>query len=159
MKMVLGLGTNIGDRLRNLNDALESLVRLPNTRIINKSFIYETEPYGYKAQDDFLNMAVEIETDFSPETILGAALGIEAALGRVRLFKNGPRCIDIDVLLAENYTANTPNLCVPHPEILNRSFVLQPLMDLFPTGCAYGFSFAAAYAAMPMTDIRRYKSK
>lgn len=156
MKMVLGLGTNLGDRLQNLKDALSALERLPNTEILNKSKIYETEPYGYSEQGDFLNMAVEIETDFSPETVLGAALGIEAALGRVRLFKNGPRCIDIDVLLAEGFIADSPSLRVPHPEICNRSFVLQPLMDLFPNGTAYDFTFLPAYHAHSMTDIKRF---
>ncbi|MGN0571496.1 MAG: 2-amino-4-hydroxy-6-hydroxymethyldihydropteridine diphosphokinase [Candidatus Fimenecus sp.] len=156
MKAVLGLGTNIGERLQNLQDALTALSHLPNTEILNKSKIYESEPYGYKEQADFLNMAVEIETDLSPETVLGACLGIESALGRVRLFQNGPRIIDIDVLLVEDFSSDTPHFRVPHPEIRNRSFVLRPLMDLFPNGVAYNFSFSVAYQSLPMTDIQVY---
>ena len=104
---------------------------LPNTEILNKSSVYETKPYGYTEQADFLNMAVEINTVFPPDGLLGACLGIEAALGRVRLFQNGPRIIDLDVLLAEHFSSDTSFLRVPHPEIQNRSFVLQPLYDLF----------------------------
>ncbi|MGN0519405.1 MAG: 2-amino-4-hydroxy-6-hydroxymethyldihydropteridine diphosphokinase [Candidatus Fimenecus sp.] len=159
MKAVLGLGTNIGDRLQNLNDALAALSRLPHTKILKSSLIYETKPYGYKEQADFLNMAVEIETEFAPQILLGACLGIEAGLGRERQFKNGPRIMDIDVLLAENFSSDTPHLRVPHPEIRNRSFVLQPLMDLFPNGIAYDFSFSDAYHSHPMTDIWVYTAE
>jgi len=158
MKIVLGLGTNIGTREQNLKDALAALTLLPHTHILKKSPVYETKPYGYAEQSDFLNMAVLAETDLPPESMLGACLGIEAALGRVRLFKNGPRIIDIDVLLAENYCSDTPHLCVPHPEIRNRSFVLQPLMDLFPKGEAFGYDFSAAYQAHPMKDIQPFRS-
>lgn len=159
MKAVLGLGTNIGDRLQNLDDALSALSLLPSTNILNKSPIYETKPYGYAQQDDFLNMVVEVETDFTPDALLGACLGIEAGLGRVRLFKNGPRVIDVDVLLVENFFSDTELLRVPHPEIRNRSFVLQPLMDLFPTGTAYGFAFKDAYESFPLTDIQLLKNE
>lgn len=156
MKMVLGLGTNLGDRRRNLETALSAIGLLPHTEILKQSQIYETKPYGYSQQDDFLNMAVEIETALSPETVLGAGLGIEAALGRVRLFQNGPRILDIDLLLADGFSAETSLLRVPHPEIRNRSFVLQPLLDLFPNGVAYGFEFLTAYRAHPMDDIQLY---
>ena len=83
MKSVIGLGTNIGDRLQNLEDALTALELLPNTEILKKSSVYETKPYGYTEQADFLNMAVEINTVFPPDGLLGACLGIEAALGRI----------------------------------------------------------------------------
>ena len=142
MKSVIGLGTNIGDRLQNLEDALTALELLPNTEILKKSSVYETKPYGYTEQADFLNMAVEINTVFPPDGLLGACLGIEAALGRVRLFQNGPRIIDLDVLLAEHFSSDTSFLRVPHPEIQNRSFVLQPLYDLFPSGIAYDYDFS-----------------
>ncbi len=158
MKIVLGLGTNIGTREQNLKDALAAIALLPNTVLIKQSPVYETKPYGYADQSDFLNMAVEVETDLPPESMLGACLGIEAALGRVRMFKNGPRIIDIDVLLAENFCFDAPHLRVPHPEIRNRSFVLQPLMDLFPNGEVYGYDFSVAYHAHPMLDIQPYNA-
>ena len=157
MKSVIGLGTNIGDRLRNLEDALTALELLPNTEILKKSSVYETKPYGYTEQADFLNMAVEINTVFPPDGLLGACLGIEAALGRVRLFKDGPRIIDLDVLLAEHFSSDTSFLRVPHPEIQNRSFVLQPLYDLFPSGVAYDYDFSDAYQQCYLSDIQLYK--
>lgn len=156
MKAVLGLGTNIGDRLQNLEDALTALTLLPNTEILKKSSVYETKPYGYTEQADFLNMAVEINTDFPPDGLLGACLGIEATLGRVRLFKNGPRIIDLDVLLVEHFLSDTSFLRVPHPEIQNRSFVLQPLYDLFPSGVAYAYDFSKAYRQQDLSDIQKY---
>ena len=84
MKAVLGIGTNIGNRLENIENVYSSLSLLPNTKIIKKSSVYETEPWGYEQQDRFLNCAVLIETELSPNALLGACLGIEAALGRVR---------------------------------------------------------------------------
>ena len=107
MKAVLGIGTNIGNRLKNIENVYSSLSLLPNTKIIKKSSVYETEPWGYEQQDRFLNCAVLIETELSPNALLGACLGIEAALGRVRKFKNGPRIIDVDVLLLENIELST----------------------------------------------------
>ncbi len=156
MKAVVGIGTNIGDRLKNVQDAISALDLLPQTKVLKRSNIYETKPYGYANQADFINMAVEIETSFSPEILLGACLGIEAGFGRVRTFKNGPRILDLDLLLAEGTCCNTEFLRVPHPEICNRSFVLVPLLDLFPSGNAYGYEFLSAYQAHPKNDIKKY---
>lgn len=153
MKAVIGIGSNLGDRLKNLRDAVTSLGLLPNTKVVRQSSIYETKPYGYTEQPDFLNMVAEIETDWSAEALLGACLGIEAGFGRVRAFKNGPRILDLDLLLAEDFTSDTPFLRVPHPEIPNRSFVLVPLSELFPGENAYGYDFSAAYRAHPKKDI------
>ncbi len=130
MKAYLGIGTNIGDRLQNLKDAVSALRLLPMTRVTECSNIYETAPVGYENQQDFLNMVCEVETDLLAEVLLGAALGIEAALGRVRTIKNGPRVIDIDLLLYEKQTSNTESLVLPHPRMMERNFVLKPLLDL-----------------------------
>ena len=97
-KAYLGIGTNIGNREENLNNALISLNLLPTTRVTAVSKVYETSPVGFADQDDFLNIAVEIETELTAQNILGACLGIEAGLGRVRNIKNGPRVIDIDTI-------------------------------------------------------------
>ena len=99
MRAYLSVGTNMGDRLQNLQNAVNSLRLLPQTSVIEISPVYETDPIGFEEQADFLNIAVEIETSLTPEALLGALLGIEAALGRVRIFKNGPRIIDLDLLL------------------------------------------------------------
>lgn len=130
MKAFLSIGTNIGDRLKNLQNAVDSLNLLPNTKVTDVSNVYETDPVGYENQADFLNIAIELETEFTAEALLGACLGIESALGRVRLFKNGPRIIDIDLLLFENEKRESKMLTLPHPRMFEREFVLKPLCDL-----------------------------
>lgn len=152
-KAVLGLGTNMGDRLENLENALNSLELLPKTKLIKKSAVYETEPWGYTEQARFLNCTCLIETELSPNALLGACLGIEAALGRVRQFKNGPRIIDIDLLLYEGESIKTSELTVPHPFILQRDFVLVPLHDLFPECNALCFEFKEAYDSTDKTKL------
>ncbi len=129
-KAYLGIGTNIGDREENLKNALISLNLLPMTEVTAVSKVYETEPVGFADQDDFLNIAVEIETELTAQNILGACLGIEAGLGRIRNIKNGPRVIDIDLLLYENEKYDTPSLVLPHPRMFEREFVLRPLLDI-----------------------------
>ncbi len=130
MRAYLGIGTNIGDKLQNLQDAISALNLLPLTKVTDCSNVYETDPVGYANQDDFLNIVVEIETELNSDSLLGAALGIESGLGRVRTIKNGPRIIDIDVLLYENEVKNTNLLILPHPRMMERDFVLKPLLDL-----------------------------
>ena len=155
MKAVLGIGTNIGDRLKNIENVYSSLALLPNTEIIKKSSVYETEPWGYEQQDRFLNCAVLIETELSPNALLGACLGIEAALGRVRKFKNGPRIIDVDILLLENTEVSTDELTVPHRFIRQRDFVLVPLHDLFPENEAFGYPFGDDYNTTDKTKLTK----
>ncbi len=139
--VVLGLGTNIGDKRKNLNTAVHALSLLPQTRVIKTSSVYQTKPVGFDDQDDFLNANVLIETELSPHAVLGACLGIEASMGRVRLHKNGPRIIDIDVLLYESYFSDSFELTLPHPRIKERAFVMVPMLDLYPTGRAPGLYF------------------
>lgn len=130
MRAYLSIGTNMGDRLQNLQNAVDSLRLLPKTSVTEVSPVYETEPWGFLEQADFLNIAAEVETELTPESLLGALLGIEAALGRVRLFKNGPRIIDLDLLLFEDEEINNSVLTLPHPRMYEREFVLKPLCDL-----------------------------
>ena len=126
----VALGTNLGDRRANLLAALDALAALPHTREVRRSRVYETKPVGYADQPDFLNMVVLLETDLSPRALLGACLGIEAALGRRRSFQNAPRVIDLDLLWMENETSNTPELILPHPRMCERAFVMVPLKDV-----------------------------
>ena len=139
--VILGLGSNLGDKRRNLNTAVHALSLLPNTQVKNVSAIYKTKPVGFDDQDDFLNAVISIETELSPHAILGACLGIEASMGRVRLHKNGPRIIDIDVLIYESYFSDSFELTLPHPRIKERAFVMVPLLDLYPSGRAPGLYF------------------
>ncbi len=120
----------MGDRLSNLQNAVDSLRLIPETRVVDVSPVYETDPVGFENQDDFLNIAVELESGLSSLTLLGALLGIEAALGRVRLFKNGPRVIDLDLLIYGDEIRNSKELTLPHPRMFEREFVLKPLCDL-----------------------------
>ncbi|MBQ3150265.1 MAG: 2-amino-4-hydroxy-6-hydroxymethyldihydropteridine diphosphokinase [Clostridia bacterium] len=145
-RAAIGLGTNIGDRLSNLQFAVDSFLLLPKTQVLSVSEVYETEPVGAVTdQPKFLNAVLLIETDLSPLTVLGACLGIEAAAGRKRLVKDGPRVLDLDLLFYENVKSETAELTLPHPRIMQRAFVLVPLNDLFPSGRAPGLSFGSAY--------------
>lgn len=132
MKALLGLGGNIGDMHAHMDAAVEALGRLPQTTVLRESSRIVTAPVGYTDQPDFLNSVVEIETGLSPHALLGACLGIEAAIGRVRTFQNAPRVIDIDVLLIEGFESNSKELTVPHPRMYEREFVMIPLRELYP---------------------------
>ena len=153
MKAVLGIGTNIGDRKKNIENAVNALNLLPETSVIEISRLYETEPWGFTEQNSFYNCDVLVETSLSPKALLGACLGIEAGLGRIREFKNGPRIIDIDILLIENFSISEDELTVPHKFILQRDFVLIPLHDLFPENIAFGFDFSKEYESTDKTKI------
>lgn len=153
MRAVLGIGTNIGDKQQNINNALEALNLLPSTKVTEISKLYLTEPWGFKEQSRFLNCAVLIETALSPNALLGACLGIEAGLGRIRQFKNGPRIIDIDLLLAEGFASSTEELTVPHKFIRQRDFVLVPLHDLFSDNIAFGYDFSKEYESTDKTKL------
>ncbi len=126
----LSLGSNIGDRLKNLQGAVDALTLLPRTMVRDVSSVYETEPVGLKEQRSFYNIAVKIETSLSPRCLLGGCLGIEASMGRIRNIKNGPRIIDIDLILYDNEKYNDEELTLPHKEMNNRAFVLVPLTEI-----------------------------
>jgi len=126
----LGLGSNIGERERLLAEAVVRLSAHPAIDVTAVSALYETDPVGVTDQPSFLNIACRIETTLDPEALLGAALGIEQELGRVRTIRWGPRTIDIDLLLYDNREIRTPALTVPHPRLMERAFVLVPLLDV-----------------------------
>ncbi|MDT0004603.1 2-amino-4-hydroxy-6-hydroxymethyldihydropteridine diphosphokinase [Listeria cossartiae subsp. cayugensis] len=131
-KAFLSIGTNIGERLENLNDALRGLAASNQIKITNVSSVYETDAVGYEDQAAFLNIAAEIETNFTPVELLDFCLALEFELGRVRLFKWGPRLIDIDVLLYDNVEMDTEKLKIPHPYMKERAFVMIPLIEISP---------------------------
>ena len=141
MRYVLSLGTNIGDRKNNLLSAVKSLELIPETKVLDCSSIYETEPVGYAQQDDFYNIALLLESKFEPNEMLGICMGLEAGFNRVREFKNGPRILDVDVIFCEDKKISTKNLTVPHPRYFERRFVLEPMLELFPDGEFFGIDF------------------
>lgn len=145
MKALIGIGTNIGDKLKNIEDAVNSLQLVPGINVIKQSSVYDTAPWGYTAQDNFYNIVCEVETNLTPNALLGICLGIEGAMGRIRQFKNGPRIIDLDVLLYEGTVINTTELCLPHPRIGERDFVLVPMQELYKSMVVYGFDYSSEY--------------
>ena len=126
----LALGTNLGNRLANLNTAISSLSPQMNVKV--KSHVYETPPWGFADQPAFLNQVVKAETDEGPEHLLRHLKRLEAALGRVPNFQNGPRLIDIDILFYDDLVLDTTSLVIPHPRLHERAFVLVPLADIAP---------------------------
>lgn len=129
-KSYLGLGTNIGDRIGYINEALKILNSNPNINITKKSKLYETKAWGYKEQADFLNMCIEIETSLNPYELLNACQAVEKDLNRERKIRWGPRTIDVDILFFNDIILQEENLEIPHPRIKERAFVLIPLIDL-----------------------------
>ncbi|SCZ77676.1 2-amino-4-hydroxy-6-hydroxymethyldihydropteridine diphosphokinase [Acidaminobacter hydrogenoformans] len=128
----LGLGSNIGDKAENLQEAVRLIGADSRTRVVAKSSLYSTAPVGYLDQDDFVNGVVEVETTLSPEDLLALCQSVEQALRRVRLIRWGPRTIDVDVLLYEGFISSDPVLTLPHPRMHERGFVLVPLAELDP---------------------------
>jgi 2-amino-4-hydroxy-6-hydroxymethyldihydropteridine diphosphokinase len=129
----LGLGSNVGDRLANLRDAVTRLDALDAVRVDAGSSVYETEPVGeVPDQRDFLNAVVRVETGLGPLELLDACKTIEREMGRTEGPRHGPRPIDVDVLLMEDEVLESERLRLPHPEVTSRRFVLVPLLELDP---------------------------
>ena len=130
----LCLGSNKGDRCRLIEQAVSLLNLSENIKLIRTSALYETEPWGIKNQDWFLNMIAEIKTDLSPEDLLIKCQNIEKTLGRNREKETrwGERSIDIDIIFYDNLISQSELLTVPHPRMHERAFVLIPLMELIP---------------------------
>ncbi|MET0790454.1 MAG: 2-amino-4-hydroxy-6-hydroxymethyldihydropteridine diphosphokinase [Polyangiaceae bacterium] len=137
---VLGLGSNLGQRLKYLRAAVRQLQ--PHAQITALSALYESDAIG-PAQPDYLNAAVRLRSSLAPQQLLELALEIEHAAGRVRLERWGPRTLDLDLLFIVGQTVNQPGLVVPHRELVHRAFALLPLLDVMPdardplTGRAY----------------------
>ncbi|MEO2077212.1 MAG: 2-amino-4-hydroxy-6-hydroxymethyldihydropteridine diphosphokinase [Bacillus sp. (in: firmicutes)] len=125
----IALGSNMGDRYGNLMDAIKHLLDYSQIELVNYSSIYETDPVGYEDQDLFLNMVIEIRTAFSAMELLDVCLKTELVLGRKREIKWGPRTIDLDILLYNQENIETEKLVVPHPRMLERAFVMIPLLE------------------------------
>lgn len=126
----IGLGTNVGERARNLATALEHLRQALQLQAV--SSIYETEPVGYAEQPSFWNMVVQARTTLPPAELLARLIDIEQQMGRQRSFRNAPRVIDLDILLYGDIVHEEPGLRVPHPRMTERAFVLKPLVEVAP---------------------------
>ncbi len=128
----LALGSNLGDRLATLQRAVDLLSAEPGISPTRGSRVWETDPVGGPPQPDFLNVVVRADVDLEPLELLAACQRVEAALGRVRDVRWGPRTIDVDILLFGARAIDHPDLVVPHPRMRERAFVLMPLLDIDP---------------------------
>ena len=129
-KIFLALGSNIGNRQENINQAIRFLSK--EITDIKRAPIYESKAVGYEDQPDFLNTVISGYTDLSPEELLNFVKKVEKQTGRIKRFRWGPREIDIDIIFYGNLVIEKDNLIIPHPRIQERDFVLKPLCDLEP---------------------------
>ncbi|MQA94464.1 MAG: 2-amino-4-hydroxy-6-hydroxymethyldihydropteridine diphosphokinase [Streptosporangiales bacterium] len=135
---VLALGSNLGDRLSNLQGAIDALTDAPGLRLVAVSPVYETDPVGGPEQGEFLNAVIIVDTDLSLRMLLERALNVEDAFGRVREIRWGPRTLDIDIIDVGDETSDEDDLRVPHPRAHERPFVLAPWYDIDPDGSLHG---------------------
>lgn len=131
-RVLVSLGSNLGDRIGFLRKAVEALGQVPGFRICGISSVYETEPVGKKDQPQFLNAAVEIESMLSPDSLLVNCKRVERRVGRTQSEKWGPREIDLDLIYVGDMVVKSPMLTLPHPEVAGRRFVLTPLAEIAP---------------------------
>jgi 2-amino-4-hydroxy-6-hydroxymethyldihydropteridine diphosphokinase len=129
-KVYLGLGANLGNRIKNMSRAIQSLAG--QATILQVSSVYETEPVGYTEQPDFLNAVIAISTGMNPEQLLQLIKEIERSQGRTSSFHNAPRPVDIDILFINDRALQSKQLIVPHPRLTERAFVLVPLAEIAP---------------------------
>lgn len=155
-RVVIGLGSNLGDRAATIHEAVERLRADEDLHVLELSPLYETAPVGGPSQGDFLNAALLVLTALDARLLLERLLGVEASLGRVRREKNGPRTIDLDLLWIEGECVDDDTLKVPHPRLAERAFALRPLLDVAPD--AGNAESGALFAELPAAKepLRRY---
>lgn len=141
----IALGANLGDPVATIQAAFMALEGLPESRLVDRSALYRTAPIGLAEQPEFINAAARLETNLAPEALLDALLAIEQDFGRVRQLRNGPRTLDLDILLYDTQVIDTPRLSLPHPRLHLRAFVLYPLADLAPKLALPGRGTLAAW--------------
>ena len=128
----VGLGSNIDDPRRHLQDAVSELMRLPRTQLVSVSDLYRSAPIGTVEQPDFLNAVAQLDTELAAEALLDGLQEIENRHGRERPFPGAPRTLDLDLLLYGGQSIATPRLTIPHPRMHQRAFVLAPLAEIAP---------------------------
>lgn len=128
----IGIGSNLGNRRENCEESIRRLAVAKGIKIIKRSSMMESEPWGVKEQPAFINMVVKVATDHTPSSLLGVLKKIEQAAGRTLGRRWGPRIIDLDILLYDNLIVKTPSLEIPHRRMCERGFVLIPLAEIAP---------------------------
>ncbi len=154
----VALGSNLGDRHGHLAAAFAALEKLPGTRLLARSGLYETAPVGPPGQQDYLNAAAELSTTLEPLELLDHLLSIEQTRGRIRRERWGPRTLDLDLLLHGDRRVSDPRLTLPHPAMLTRAFVLAPLCELSPALLLDGATLAARLESLDRSGVRRIAS-
>ena len=141
----VALGANLGDPAATVRAAFAALANLPESRVARSSSLYRTAPVGITEQPEFVNAVAELETALAPEALLDQLLEIEQRFGRIRAERNGPRTLDLDLLLYDNQVVELPRLTLPHPRLHLRAFVLQPLAEIAPALAIPGRGTVAAW--------------
>jgi 2-amino-4-hydroxy-6-hydroxymethyldihydropteridine diphosphokinase len=150
---VIGLGSNVGEKARNIAHAIELLTEPGDIRLVRASKIYRTAPWGKIEQDWFANACIAIKTELSSAVLLDRCLGVEQAMKRVRVQRWGPRIIDVDVLVYRDEVSMDPHLTLPHPRIMDRGFVLVPFADIAPGLVIGGRTIADGLARVDHSDV------
>jgi 2-amino-4-hydroxy-6-hydroxymethyldihydropteridine diphosphokinase len=127
----VGLGANLGDRRRTIEDAIDALRTLPHSRLVARSRLWSSPPHDATGPD-YLNAAARVDTGLDPFELLAALQALERRFGRTRAYRNAPRTLDLDLLLSGDRTIDAPGLVVPHPRMVERAFVLRPLAEIAP---------------------------
>ncbi len=151
----LSLGGNMGDVAQTIKSALEHLGASPKTRILACSDFYKTPPWGKTDQPDFINACAKVETSLPAQQLLEQCLEIERQMGRERIEHWGPRVLDMDILTFDDQIHDSENLTIPHPHMMERAFVLIPLLDIAPDLTVNGTAIVKAANQLDTSDITR----
>jgi 2-amino-4-hydroxy-6-hydroxymethyldihydropteridine diphosphokinase len=131
-RAAIALGSNIDDPEAHVERGFDDIGALPDTRLLARSKLYRTTPVGYLDQPDFVNACALVDTKLAPRALLDGLLAIERKHGRVRTIPNGPRTLDLDIIVYGGERIDEPGLTIPHPRARERDFVLKPLADVWP---------------------------
>jgi 2-amino-4-hydroxy-6-hydroxymethyldihydropteridine diphosphokinase len=143
----VGLGSNLGKPEGTVRQGIAALAKLPLTQLVAASSLYRSAPLGHSGQPDFINAVAKVASGLSPQSLLAALLALEQQHGRERSFRNAPRTLDLDLLLYDADIVDAPGLCVPHPRMHERAFVLAPLLELAPACVIPGMGPASDWLA------------
>jgi 2-amino-4-hydroxy-6-hydroxymethyldihydropteridine diphosphokinase len=151
---ILGLGSNVGDGIRNIDEAISRLTSGAKLELVARSKLYRSAPWGVTDQPAFVNACISVRTSLTPRHLLERCLGVENAMGRVRTLRWGPRIIDVDILTYDALTVDEPDLVIPHPRIAERAFVLIPLKDVAPDLRIGGETIDSALGRLDAGDVQ-----
>lgn len=156
MQAIIALGSNMGQSIETLTEALKAINNIDGVTIVKASSLYRTKPVGYLDQDDFINAVIELEISILPMDLYDNLAKIELDFGRVRLIKNGPRTLDLDVISCDNLLSDDPKLILPHPRAQERAFVIVPMSEIVPNHVFADskLSVLQVLAKLPVKDVQ-----